>query len=100
MTTDSTAIAPTLTDGQVAVMDWLIANDAPWEVLGGPNGSLIVAFERGYTAEVTDNGEAITVALVKNGRRTGETTIGHKAPAQGFLVAAHVAALGTAVEAK
>lgn len=93
-TTRTATIAPALDDVLTVMAD----QDTPYEVKGGPAGRVVVQFVGGYCARLSEDDSTVTVTFSEGWGILGETRFSHAAPAQAFLVAAHIASLGDVAE--
>lgn len=80
------------------VIEQLVANDAPWEIKDGFGASVRVSLGGNYYARLTADDGTVTVAFTEGWGILGETRFSHAAPAQAFLVAAHIASLADVAE--
>lgn len=90
----TTTIAPALDD----VLSVMADQDMPYEVKGGLYGRVVVQFVGNYNARLSEDDGTVTVRFSEGYGIIGETRFTHMAPAQAFLVAAHLASLGDVAE--
>lgn len=91
---NTTTLTPALDD----VIEQLVTNDAPWHITDGPAGRVVVDLGHNYYARLRTDDGTVTVTLTEGWATVGETRFSHQAPAQAFLVAAHIASLADVVE--
>ncbi len=72
--------------------------DMPYEIKAGPAGRVIVQFVGTYCARLSEDDSTVTVTFSEGWGIIGETRFSHAAPAQAFLVAAHIASLSDVAE--